>query len=282
MKVCTMRTRRKRKQQWQLPIAGLVAVLAILIFLLVRCAAPAPEESPVETEPTTVTEVTIPTEPLTLEAFAAQNGLSMSDWPEELLELLEKNPETEEFVWNYPLKKDLEVDIDLSEYIGSDSVPLLLQWDPRWGYVEYTGKVMGLSGCGPTCLSMVCIYLLDDAKYTPKYIAAFAEENGYCAPGSGSFWTLIAEGGNKLGLDVKEIPLDEKRIIENLEQGNPIICNVKAGFFTTSGHYIVITDYVDGYVKVNDPNSPSKSEQTWKLTEVMEQIRNLWVCKAPG
>ena len=281
-----MRTRRKRKQQWLLPIAGLVVILAILIFLLVRCTAPAPapapEESPVETEPTTVTEVTIPTEPLTLEAFAAQNGLSMSAWPEELLELLEKNPETEAFVWNYPLQKDLEVDIDLSEYIGSDSVPLLLQWDPRWGYVEYTGKVMGLSGCGPTCLSMVCIYLLDDPQYTPKYIAAFAEENRYCSPSNGSFWTLIDEGGTKLGLDVQEIPLVENRIIENLEQGNPIICNVGAGFFTTTGHYIVITEYADGYVKVNDPNSPSKSEQMWNLTEVMEQIRNLWVCKAPA
>ena len=278
-----MKTRMKFKQQWRLPVAGLVIVLILVVFLLIRCSGPVPEEEPVQTEqPTTVTEVTIPTEPLTLEAFAAQNGLSMSEWPVEILELLEKNPETEQFVWNYPLKKDLEVDIDLSEYIGSEKVPLLLQWDQRWGYVEYTGKVMGLSGCGPTCLSMVCLYLLDDAKYTPKYIAAFAEENGYCTPGSGSFWTLISEGGKQLGLDVQEIPLDEKRIMENLEQGNPIICNVKEGFFTTSGHYIVLTEYADGYVKVNDPNSVSKSEQLWNLTEVMEQIRNLWVCKAPG
>ena len=237
---------------------------------------------PQTTEPTIVTEATLPTEPLTLESFAAQNGLTMDAWPAELLELLEKNPETEAFVWNYPLQKDQEMDIDLSEHIGSENVPLLMQWDPRWGYVEYTGKVMGLSGCGPTCLSMVCIYLLDDAQYTPKYIAAFAEANGYCSPGSGSFWTLIAEGGVQLGLDVKEIPLVEKRIIENLEQGNPIICNVGPGFFTTTGHYIVITEYADGYVKVNDPNSASKSEQLWKLTEVMEQIRNLWVCKAPA
>ena len=261
-----------------------VAVLLLIVLLILcQCTAPAPEEEvPQTTEPTIVTEATIPTEPLTLEAFAAQNGLTMDAWPVELLELLEKNPETEAFVWNYPLQKDLEPEIDLREYIGSEKVPLLLQWDPRWGYVEYTGKVMGLSGCGPTCLSMVCIYLLDDASYTPKYIAAFAEENGYCSPGSGSFWTLISQGGVQLGLDVQEIPLVEKRIIDNLEQGNPIICNVGAGFFTTSGHYIVMTEYADGYVKVNDPNSVSKSEQLWKLTEVMEQIRNLWVCKAPA
>ena len=164
-----MKTYVKFKKQWRLPLIGVAVVLLTLLLILCQCTAPAPEEDvPQTTAPTIVTEATLPTEPLTLESFAAQNGLTMDAWPAELLELLEKNPETEAFVWNYPLQKDQEVDIDLSEHIGSEKVPLLMQWDPRWGYVEYTGKVMGLSGCGPTCLSMVCIYLLDDAQYTPK------------------------------------------------------------------------------------------------------------------
>ena len=85
---------------------------------------------------------------------------------------------------------------------------------------------MGLSGCGPTCLSMVCIYLLNDSQYTPRYIADFAEQYGYCVPGNGSAWTLISEGGKELGLDVIEIPLDEDR---KLEVGNPIKCNMGPG-----------------------------------------------------
>lgn len=211
--------------------------------------------------------------------FAKQHGLSLSAWPKELTELLEKNPYTKDFVLNYPLKKDLDPNIDLSEHINTAEVPLLFQWDQRWGYTEYAGEMMGLSGCGPTCLSMVCLYLLDDAGFTPKHIAAFAEENGYAVDGSGSSWTLISEGGKKLGLDVTEIPLDENRIVKNLELGNPIICVVGPGFFTATGHFIVMTAYEDGYVKVNDPNSPENSEQLWKLTEVMTQIRNLWVCR---
>ena len=254
-----MSTYTRPKYRWLKRILGFVLVLAIgfAVYGYYRYA---------------------PTDP-TITEFARENGISLGAWPEELLDLLEKNPEAKDFVLNYPLKKDLEAKIDLSEYLDNDEVPLLLQWDERWGYTEYAGELMGLSGCGPTCLSMVCLYLLDDASYTPRYIAQFATENGYSVSGNGSSWTLISEGGEKLGLDVTEIPLDENRIIRNLEVGNPIICVMGPGFFTSTGHFIVMTEYEDGYVKVNDPNSPNRSEQTWKLTEVMEQIRNLWVCR---
>lgn len=254
-----MSTYTKPKRRWLRRIVGLVLVLAVAVSIYgyYRYSTTNP----------------------TVRDFAKQNGLSLSEWPEELLDLLEKNPEAQDFVLNYPIKKDLNPEIDLTEYLDTNDVPLLLQWDERWGYSQYAGELMGLSGCGPTCLSMVCLYLLDDASYTPEYIAEFATENGYSVSGNGSSWTLISEGGEKLGLDVTEIPLDENRIIRNLEVGNPIICVMGPGFFTSTGHFIVMTEYEDGYVKVNDPNSPNRSEQTWKLTEVMEQIRNLWVCR---
>lgn len=215
----------------------------------------------------------------TVQAFAREQGLTLGDWPEDLLVLLDKNPETEEFVLQYPLKKDSHPTYDLSDCLNSTQMPLLLQWDERWGYGEYAGELMGISGCGPTCLSMVCIQLLQDASYTPQYVAAFAEENGYAVKGNGSAWALISEGGEKLGLDVTEIPLDEGRIIRNLEVGNPIICVMGPGDFTTSGHFIVLTQYADGYVKVNDPNSPIRSQKQWKLTDIMPQMNNLWVCR---
>ena len=214
-----------------------------------------------------------------VQAFAREQGLTLADWPEELIVLLDKNPETEEFVLQYPLKKDNHPTYDLEDCLGSSQMPLLIQWDERWGYGEYAGELMGLSGCGPTCLSMVCIQLLQDASYTPQYVAAFAEENGYAVKGNGSAWSLISEGGKKLGLDVTEIPLDEGRIIRNLEVGNPIICVMGPGDFTTSGHFIVLTEYADGYVKVNDPNSPTRSQKPWKLTDIMPQMNNLWVCR---
>ena len=191
---------------------------------------------------------------------------------------MDKNPETKDFVLNYPLKKDASPEIDLSECIDTDDVPQLFQWDQRWGYDRYAGKLMDLSGCGPTCLSMVCLYLLDDPIYTPQYVAEFSKENGYSVDGNGSAWTLISTGGVELGLDVTEIPLDENRIVRNLEVGNPIICVVGPGDFTSTGHFIIMTGYEDGFVSVNDPNSNARSEQLWDLKAVMSQIRNLWVC----
>ena len=215
----------------------------------------------------------------TVVAFAQANNLSLSAWPDKLITLMEKNPETADYVLHYPLKKDTSFEIDLSEHIGSTQVPLLLQWDERWGYTKYGREMMGLSGCGPTCLSMVCIYLLDDPQYSPRYIADFAIQNGYCVPGNGSAWTLISEGGEKLGLDVTELPLDENRIIRNLEAGNPIICVMGPGDFTSTGHFIVMTDYVDGKIIVNDPNSPNRSKTLWDFDAIKDQIRNLWACR---
>ena len=216
----------------------------------------------------------------TIESYAKLHGLKQSDWPNELVALLESNPETQDYVLNYPLNKNKDFEIDLSKYSTTDEVPLLLQWDERWGYNMYAGELMGLSGCGPTCLSMVSIYLLNDTSLSPEYIADFAEKNGYCALGNGSTWTLISEGGNKLGLDVQETPFDEETIKENLLYGNPIICIMGPGHFTSSGHFVVMTEYKKGKVRFNDPNSISRSEQWWELTEIEDEIFNLWICRS--
>ena len=204
--------------------------------------------------------------------------LQISSLPDKLTELLKNNPETRSFVLNYPQNKNKEFQIDLSEYKNSNEVPLLLQWDERWGYHPYSGDLLGLTGCGPTCLSMVSIHLLNNEQYSPKYIAEFSEKNGYSVPGSGSSWRLISEGGKQLGLNVKELPLDENRIIKNLEVGNPIVCIMGPGDFTTSGHFVVMTKCVDGKIKINDPNSKARSEKLWNLSDIKNQIRNLWVC----
>lgn len=171
--------------------------------------------------------------------------------------------------------------IDLSEHLGSETVPLFFQWDERWGYTIYGSDVMEVTGCGPTCLSMVLVHLLQDATYTPRYVADFAEDNKYYAKGSGSKWALISEGGETLGLDVTELPLDENRMKKNLELGNPIICIMGPGDFTTTGHFIVLRGLEDGKFIVNDPNSKENSERLWSYEEISGQIKNLWACRKP-
>ena len=213
----------------------------------------------------------------TVRAYAEAMGISYGAYPESIVSLLERNPETESFVLNYPFREELET--DMREYDLSEGVPLLMQWDPRWGYIEYGSDVAGLTGCGPVCLAMAGYYVTEDEKFAPDKMLEFAAENGYYSPGNGSSWTLISEGGKKLGLDVTEIPLDEKRIMDNLEVDNPIICAMGPGDFTSSGHYIVLVGCEDGKIRVNDPNSYENSGKLWTYEEIKGQIRNLWVIR---
>ena len=209
--------------------------------------------------------------------YAVEHDLSYGDYPESLVALLERNPETETFVLEYPTWE--ETDWDLSEYADSETVPLFLQWDQRWGYERYGSDCIGITGCGPTCLAMVGYYLTGDESFNPADVAEFAEKNGYYASGYGSSWTLISEGGEKLGLDVTEIPLVKKRMTDNLEVGNPIILALGPGDFTTSGHYVVITGLEEGLFRINDPNSRANSDRLWSYEELESQIRNLWVIR---
>ena len=213
----------------------------------------------------------------TVRAFAHSNGLSVSDYPESLVELLERNPETKDFVLSYPLEKDAVHCFDLSEYKDSEAVPLFLQWDKRWGYKQYGSDVAGLTACGPVCLSMCAYYLTGDENMSPDKMIDFAIENNYYVKGSGSLWTLISEGGEKLGLEVEELPLDKNTVVRNLEKGNPVICVMGKGHFTSTGHFIVLTGVDEnGNFTVNDPNSISNSSKSWSFETISGEIKNLW------
>ena len=211
---------------------------------------------------------------LRVKAFAEENRIFYADYPESLIALLERNPETESFVLEYPLYRKNAY--DLTEYADAEAVPLFLQWDQRWGYEVYGSDVIGITGCGPTCLAMVGYWLTGEETFRPDRIAAFAEENGYYAAGYGSSWTLISQGGVELGLNVTELPLDEGRMVAALEAGQPIILAMGPGDFTSAGHYIVLTGVVDGAFTVNDPNSRANSEKLWSYEDIADQIRNIW------
>lgn len=251
----------------------MLLVLALVIALAGALLAAKPLEGLARRLELSLREPTVAE--LTVMEYAEDNGLSYSDYPQSMIELLERNPEAETFVLEYPTYE--QQDFDLSEYEDCETVPLFIQWDQRWGYVRYGSDVIGITGCGPTCLAMVGFYLTGDAQFSPDVVAEFSEQEGYYEPGCGSSWTLISEGGVKLGLDVTEIPLVKSRIDRNLEVGNPIICAMGPGDFTTSGHYIVLVGIENGSYRVNDPNSYINSERLWSYEEIEGQIRNLWV-----
>lgn len=198
------------------------------------------------------------------------------EYPDQLKEMVEKNSETIDFVYDYPEMKDKKQKINLSKEAKADTVPLLMQWDERWGYEQYSGGFLGYTGCGPTNLAMVVLYLTGDKTVNPAAVAEYAESAGYSVPGSGSSWTLISEGCEHYGVHATEVPMAEDRIKAKLDAGCLIIINVGPGDFTDSGHFMTLTGYDSEGFTINDPNSRANSEKHWTYAQLQGQVRNLW------
>lgn len=184
--------------------------------------------------------------------------MNSTQYPKQLKDLALKNEEALEFVYDYPAEHVKEHTIDLTEEVSMDSVPLFVQWDKRWGYEKYSGNFFAASGCGPTTLSMVVVYLTHDREASPIAVAKYSKEAGYSVDGSGSSWTLISEGCRHYGVKAKAVALDESRMKAELDEGHPIVVNVGPGDFTDTGHFMVITGYDDEGFSINDPNSIEK------------------------
>jgi hypothetical protein len=205
-----------------------------------------------------------------------------TQYPARLLQSLSHNPELLNFTLDYPKKKGtFNRNIDLSGLYQPGQIPLLMQWDENWGYAAYGSGIIGLDGCGPTCLSMVAIGLTGDTSLTPKAVASFSENNGFLDVKTNStLWTLMSDGAKQLGLNSKELPLDKNCMLQELSQGHPIICSLRPGDFTTEGHFIVLYAYENNAFLVRDPNSKARSAKTWSYERLKPQIRNLWAFSA--
>lgn len=204
-----------------------------------------------------------------------------SSYPEKILGMLDKNMETLDFVYHYPEKKGNPCAYFLKEEdMETDRIPLLIQWDERWGYGKYGENIVGTNGCGPACMAMVIAGLTGNTRVTPYTMAIYSEKNGYLTSDGSTMWSFIANGGEEFGVQGQTISLNEETVIETLKQGFPIICSVRPGDFTDSGHFLVLTDYIDGKIKINDPYSYANSDKLWEFEVLQPQIKNLWKMQA--
>lgn len=203
-------------------------------------------------------------------------------YPENMLTALANNPEMAEFVSGYMNSNKAAVG-GLTESEKKEEFPLFLQWDPRWGYVSY-GKDsnIGLSGCGPTCMSMVLYYLTGNETLTPDKIADYAMANGYYVEGTGTAWALMKDVPGLYGIKVTEPEMSEYTWREALGRGRILICAMGAGDFTAAGHFIVIYGYDEGGFMVNDPNCVARSRKRWGFDEIRRQARMVWAYELRG
>lgn len=204
-------------------------------------------------------------------------------YPDKMLEALANNPEMAGFIAGY-LKGDKRgIKAGLTESEREKTFPLFLQWDPRWGYEEYgDDSNIGISGCGPTCVSMALYYLTGDESLTPDRIADYSMKNGYYVTGVGTAWALLEDVPALYGINVTQQKIREYNLNEALDEGSVIICSMSEGDFTVAGHFIVIYGYdSEGYL-VNDPNCVARSREHWPWDRLEKQIKNIWVYSTVG
>ena len=201
----------------------------------------------------------------------------MDQYPEALLNNLCCNPNMLDFALGY--QENYDTTSGTLEASELDGIPLFSQWDKRWGYDAYGNDVIGLSGCGPTCLSMIGIGLTKNQEATPDKLADYATEHGYYEQNSGTKWSFMDEVAAVYGVQGYYIYLSKDNMQEELSQGHPLVCAMRSGDFTSQGHFIVIAGMEGDKFLVHDPNSIERSQQLWDYDTLQYQISAIWAFK---
>lgn len=267
---------RKRQLRRRLIIAGIV--ILVLLFALCCVVRTVWNKKNTETQEKEAENIEVQTDDISGEGIEeAREVAGQAGAPEEILHLLDKNPETVDFVKNYANLKDSAPAETVADEVEIGILPHLLQWDERWGYQSYGESTIAASGCGPTCMSMVVVGLTGDVTVTPVVTARYAEENGYVVEGGGTYAAFMEVAAEEWGITVESSLESETFAMEELTAGHPVICNLDAGkYFTDVGHFIVLTGYEDGIVTVLDPFNIENTEKTWAYEDIKEQIIGMW------
>ena len=214
--------------------------------------------------------------------------LHLDAYPDKVIEHFIKMPETVDWAVNYPeyvAKSEEELDeialapLDLGKYEMRGKIPAYYQWDVEWGYTFYGEDYFAVTGCGPTCLSMVAVGLTGDTTITPKKVADISASIGTYIDGVGTSWDLMTKGAAALGLkSVKNDTWTASKLCNKLKEGNPVICSMGEGDFTTQGHFIVLVGVTEEVkILVNDPNSKINTQKEWDAQNLLDQIKGMWV-----
>lgn len=195
--------------------------------------------------------------------------------PESYIEFLLKDSDRYDFVAAY-LDQDKYQKAPKKLTESLDEVPPLLQWDLRWGYIPYGDSNISIAGCGPTSLSMVYSYLLQDPTITPVTLARYSEDHGFYVTDVGTDHRIFSESAADYGLKEEEVAPTEEAIKNALQEGQILIVSVTPGDFTTTGHFVVVTGMNEGKLIVNDPNSIKNSNKLWDIDTLLAQTYKVW------
>lgn len=151
------------------------------------------------------------------------------------------------------------------------SVPLFRQADRRWGNMWFGTANMADSGCGPTSLAMVVSYY-ENKIIKPPEVAKKIMDHHLRIPHVGTNQKAIIEIPKLYGLDSHKVSWDQAK--KDLHKGKPIIQVHGPGYFTSGGHYVVLTHAEGNKYYVNDSGPRHRTVATER--EIKNSLQGSW------
>lgn len=157
---------------------------------------------------------------------------------------------------------------------GGFAVPRLYQNDFQTPICEYEGEARSVatSGCAFTCLSMALFYLTGEKTQNPDTL--FREaclDKRYV--GNGIAQLDVLRMAKAHGLHAIRYRASIGAIRRAMAKGYPIIASMGKGYFG-DGHYIILRGLNErDELSVNDPNDAAKSDRTYPLKSVVNQLK---------
>jgi len=150
-------------------------------------------------------------------------------------------------------------------------VKYFLQTDPRWNSVPYSihndrRQTIGSSGCGPSCAAMA-VFTLTNLHVDPFSAAKFAIIHGDRTYNKGTAYDFFSEYFSSFGLKCSETK-DLNEALKALEKpATLVVASVGPGYWTQTGHYILLYAHDKSFVYARDPLHPNRhktSQETLK------------------
>lgn len=159
------------------------------------------------------------------------------------------------------------------------------QADSRWGRKNYNGSSsMATAGCGPTSCAMIAYGV--DGKTTPLDTMRYMQKHGYAIRNNGTAWNGIPSCLKAFGVkDVQDVP-NMAKCWELMKKGYVGVFLFRAGSkggvtWTTSGHYVAVTDYKykNGKHYVYTRDSGGRNHTGWYAYETTMKglIPRIWL-----
>lgn len=147
------------------------------------------------------------------------------------------------------------------------------QGEEPWASSPYGPDEIRGYGCGPTSMAML-ISSISGENLDPAQAAQAAYEAGYCAPGSGSYLSIVEGMASRHGLSAEACgDLSAEELCQQLASGNLFVALMGKGHFTDGGHFIVLRGAtLEGKVLVADPNSRERSLAGWDPQLILDEL----------